>query len=101
MYTHAQRRADPKVQELRRSAGTWLRELRDSSGLSQRELANKVGAEYYTFISQLETGRGRVPPDRYAEWASALGVNPKDFVQKLLGFYDPVTYNFLFPDEVN
>jgi transcriptional regulator with XRE-family HTH domain len=99
MYTHAQRRGDPDVQELRRHAGAWLRDLREKRGLSQRDLAAKVGAEYYTFISQLETGRGRVPPDRYAEWASALGVGPKYFVQKLMSYYDPVTYRFLFGEE--
>ena len=99
MYTHAQRRGDLDVQELRRLAGAWLRELRENRKLSQRDLARLVGAEYYTFISQLETGRGRVPPDRYADWAAALGVNPRDFVQKLLSYYDPVTYGFLFAEQ--
>lgn len=96
MYTNAQRRSDPDVQELRKAAGIWLRGLRESRGLSQRDLATMVGAEYYTFISQLETGRGRVPPDRYEAWAAALGIKPKLFVQKLLSYYDPVTYRFLF-----
>lgn len=99
MYTHAQRRADPDVQELRKAAGAWLRDLRERRGLSQRDLANLVGADYYTFISQLETGRGRVPPDRYEAWAKALGVNTRMFVRKLLGYYDPITYRFLFEEE--
>ena len=99
MYTNTQRRADPEVQELRRSAGLWLRELREECGLSQRDLAKLVGADYYTFISQLETGRGRVPPDRYGQWATALRVDPKEFVKRLLSFYDPITYSFLFADE--
>jgi hypothetical protein len=58
-----------------------------------------VGAEYYTFISQLETGRGRVPPDRYRVWASALQVDPKLFVKQLLSYYDPITYGILFGDQ--
>ncbi len=95
MYTNA-RRADPEVQELRRAAGEWLRFLREQQGLSQRELAKLVGAEYYTFISQLETGRGRVPPDRYQLWAKALGLAPREFVKAMLKFYDPVTYEILF-----
>lgn len=98
MYTHA-RRSDPDVQELRRAAGEWLRKLREQRGLSQRDLAKLVGAEYYTFISQLEMGRGRVPPDRYRVWAEALGVTPKVFVKTLLRYYDPVTYEMLFEDE--
>ena len=68
------------------------------AGLSQRSLANRVGAEYYTFISQIEAGRGRIPPDRYAAWAAALGVEPKTFVQTLLRYYDPVTYAIVFGD---
>jgi transcriptional regulator with XRE-family HTH domain len=99
MYTHA-RRSDPDVQELRRVAGEWLRKLREQRGLSQRDLAKLVGAEYYTFISQLEMGRGRVPPDRYKVWADALRVTPKTFVKTLLRYYDPITYNILFDGEV-
>jgi len=64
--------------------------------LSQRDLAKMVGAEYYTFISQLEHGRGRIPPDRYLLWADALGVEPRDFVLGLMPYYDPVTYNVIF-----
>ncbi|MGO9743121.1 MAG: helix-turn-helix domain-containing protein [Roseiarcus sp.] len=98
MATHAQRRADPEVQGLRKAAGTWLRMLREKRGLSQRELAGLIGAEYYTFISQLETGRGRVPPERYHEWARALDVKPRVFVKTLLAYYDPHTYSVLFGD---
>jgi hypothetical protein len=99
VYTHAQRRDDPAVQELRKTAGAWLRSLRERKGLSQRDLASQVGAEYYTFISQLETGRGRIPPDRYESWAGALGVNPRSFVKTLMSYYDPVTYRVLFEDD--
>ncbi len=96
MYTHSQLRSDAGVQELRRTAGQWLKELRERRGLSQRQLAKLVGAEYYTFISQLETGRGRIPPDRYREWANALQVDPAEFVRTLMKYYDPVTYSILF-----
>lgn len=96
MYTHAQHRSDPKVQELRREAGLWLKELRERRGLSQRQLARLLNTEYYTFISQLETGRGRIPPDRYVAWAEALGLKPAVFVKTLMQYYDPVTYGILF-----
>lgn len=61
MYVHQQRLGSEEVQELRREGGRFLKDLREKQGLSQRQLAALVGAEYYTFISQLETGRGRVP----------------------------------------
>jgi transcriptional regulator with XRE-family HTH domain len=81
---------------LRKEAGLWLKELREKRGLSQRQMAEKVGGNYYTFISQLESGRGRIPPDRYLVWAEVLGVEPKFFVRNLLRSYDPVTYSILF-----
>jgi len=96
MYGNPQRRADPSVQDLRREGGRWLKEQRENAGLSQRQLAAKVGADYYTFISQLETGRGRIPPDRYRDWAAALGLSPQTFVRSLLRFYDPITYDIMF-----
>jgi transcriptional regulator with XRE-family HTH domain len=99
MSTGTQRGSAPDVQELRRVAGEWLRSLREKRGLSQRDLAKLVGADYYTFISQLETGRGRVPAERYELWAKALGIDPRVFVRSLLKYYDPVTYEILFEGE--
>ncbi|MFO1118559.1 MAG: helix-turn-helix transcriptional regulator [Beijerinckiaceae bacterium] len=98
MYVNMQRRTESAVQDLRREGGRWLKELREAAGLSQRELAHAVGAEYYTFISQVELGRGRVPPDKYKVWAAAVGVDTREFVMGLMHYYDPVTYNILFGD---
>ena len=98
MYGNPQKRTSSDVQDLRREGGRWLKDLREHIGLSQRQLALKVGAEHYTFISQLETGRGRIPPDRYEEWALALEVEPKPFVRELMRFYDPTTFRILFDE---
>lgn len=96
MYTNPQKLQSEENLELRRAAGRWLRERREEKGLSQRQLAELVGVEYYTFISQLENGRGRIPPDKYRVWASALDMESREFVLALLPFYDPITYNILF-----
>ena len=96
MYSNPQKRSDKLTQRLRIEAGRWLRELREKSGLTQREVAQRVGAEYYTFVSQLENGRGRIPPDRYLVWAEALGMQPREFVIGLMYYYDPVTYQIVF-----
>ena len=101
MYGNPQRRTSSDVQEMRREAGRWLRELREKVGLSQRELANLVHTEYYTFVSQLENGRGRIPPDRYYVWARALQVEPREFVKNLMRYYDPVTFEILFSKRPN
>lgn len=98
MYSHPQQAASYDVKQLRQDAGRWLKQLREAKGLSQRDLARLVGVEYYTFISQLESGRGRIPPERYAVWAEALGIDPQVFVKELLRYYDPMTYALLFPE---
>jgi transcriptional regulator with XRE-family HTH domain len=99
MYGNPQRRTVSSVLDLRREGGRWLKQRRESLGLSQRQLAEKVGAEYYTFISQLENGRGRIPPDRYVDWARALRLDGADFVREILRYYDPITFEMLFPDD--
>ncbi|WP_422018783.1 helix-turn-helix domain-containing protein [Roseibium sp.] len=87
---------DDKRQELRLQAGTWLKAAREEAGLSQRELAGKMGALYYTFISQIESGKGRLPADRYAVYAVALGLDSREFAIKMLEFYEPTTYQLIF-----
>ena len=99
MYGNPQRRQRPDVQDLRRAGGQWLKQRRERLGLSQRQLAERVRAEYYTFISQLETGRGRIPPDRYNDWALALEMHERDFVREMLRYYDPITYGILFSQD--
>lgn len=96
MYAHPQQSAGHDVQKLRKDAGKWLRDMRERTGLTQRQLADLVGVEYYTFISQLEVGRGRIPPDRYERWAAALHMPPAVFVKQLMRYYDPETYRLLF-----
>ena len=95
----AQEGATPS--ELRRRAGSWLRERRCELGLSQRELASRVNMEYYTFISQIEAGRGRVPADRMHDWSVALEMNPRQFAINLMKYYDPHTYEMVFLSENN
>jgi transcriptional regulator with XRE-family HTH domain len=97
MYSNPQRRDASGVLELRKLAGRWLKLKRESCGLSQRQLAERVDVDFYTFISQVEMGRGRVPPDKYRLWAEALGLNPRDFVIAIMPYYDPVTFEILFP----
>ena len=35
--------------------------------------------EYYTFISQIEAGRGRIPAERMRDWSIALEMDPREF----------------------
>lgn len=86
------------TKELRRQAGQWLKEAREAAGLTQAQLAERVGLRYYTFVSQVEGGLGRVPVDVQGVWAKALGLEPREFARRLLGYYEPELYRLLFSD---
>ena len=86
----------PKTDRMRKEAGTWLKGLRAAAGLSQIELAQRLGLRYYTFISQVENGFGRVPTDTMEAWAHALGQEPAAFARRLLTYYDPELHRLLF-----
>jgi transcriptional regulator with XRE-family HTH domain len=88
--------ATSEAKRLRKEAGEWLKMLRKEAGLSQLDLANRLGLKYYTFVSQVENGAGRVPSDLVEAWAVAVNVHPAEFAKRLLGFYDPQTYRLLF-----
>jgi transcriptional regulator with XRE-family HTH domain len=86
----------PEAKQLRKQAGNWLKELRGRAGLSQIQLAGILGFKYYTFISQVENGFGRVPTESLEAWAQALGVKPPEFARRLLSYYEPEMHRLLF-----
>ena len=81
---------------LRKRAGAYVKALREDAKLNQVQLAERVGLQYFTMVSQVETGKARVPTESYHKWASALNVPVDEFVKKLLSYYDPYTYAALF-----
>ncbi|RAK59045.1 XRE family transcriptional regulator [Phenylobacterium hankyongense] len=96
--------ADPaktaQTKVLRQQAGRWLKTARETAGITQAELAERVGLRYYTFVSQVESGLGRLPIETQRAWAEALGLDPRDFAQTLLRYYEPELYRLLFSDPV-
>ena len=89
-------KAETPSKHLRKQAGTWLKELRARAGLSQIQLAAMLSFKYYTFISQVENGFGRVPVESMEAWANALGADPSEFAKRLLSFYEPELYRLLY-----
>ena len=85
-----------RVLDLRRRGGRWLKSRRESLGLSQSQLATLLGSDHYTFISQIEIGRRRLPHERYRDWANALEMDEKVFVREMLRFYDPIIFDVIF-----
>jgi transcriptional regulator with XRE-family HTH domain len=89
-------KAAPEAKQQRKQAGNWLKQLRADAGLSQVELAGRLGLKYYTFVSQVENGFGRVPTESMETWARALGTDPSAFARRLVSFYDPELHRLLF-----
>ena len=85
-----------KEKTLRKEGGLYIRKLRSQAGLTQRELAEKLGIPYYTFISQIENGDGRLQSQYYEKAAAAFGLDPKLFVEQMLMFYDPFVHQVIF-----
>lgn len=84
---------------LRQEAGRWLKAGREAAGLTQADLAARVGLRYYTFVSQVESGLGRVPIESQGAWAEAIGLAPGEFARTLLHYYEPELYRLLFGDD--
>jgi transcriptional regulator with XRE-family HTH domain len=86
------------TKSLRQEAGRWLKAARERAGLTQADLAERVGLRYYTFVSQVESGLGRVPIETQGAWAVAVGLNPAEFARTLLRYYEPELHRLLFDD---
>lgn len=83
---------------LRSELGQYIRELRTKRGMTQNDLAKQVGMNFYTGISAIEVGRSAVPPERYLDFARALGVNPKTFMKRVLQMTNPWAHALLFAE---
>ena len=85
-----------ETKTLRREAGRWLKAAREEAGLTQADIAQRLGLRYYTFVSQVESGVGRVPIEMQRAWAEVLGLDPGEFARNLLRHYEPELYRLLF-----
>ncbi|MEO1598975.1 MAG: helix-turn-helix transcriptional regulator [Pseudomonadota bacterium] len=83
--------ADPS-KELRRRLGRVLKKRREERGLTQADLADALGLRYYSFVSQVENGLGRIPQDLYAPWSKAIGMDPSEFGWLVLAHLEPGLY---------
>lgn len=84
---------------LRAEGGDYVKRCRLDAGMTQRELAEKLDLKYYTFISQVENGQGRLPPYLYVKTARALGLPIKEFAMTMLSYYDPHTFAAITTEE--
>lgn len=99
MYVHPQHGGGANVKDLRRAGGAWLKQCRLNKGLTQLQIAEAVGLENYTMVSMIESGRGRIRPESYRLWAAAMDLSPREFVENIMKYYDPIAYEILFEDD--
>lgn len=80
---------------LRWRLGRWLKLQREAAGLTQADLAERLSLRYYSFISQVEGGYGRIPQSLYIAWADSLGVDRETFGWMVLQHMEPGLYQLL------
>lgn len=83
--------------EKRKQFGEQIQAWRKAAGLTQAQLADRVGQRYYTFISQVEIGKVRIPPQDLPRWAKALSISSADLALKHMEFNEPELFNILYP----
>ena len=77
-------------------AGAWLKACRVAAGISQKDMQKRLAIKNPIFFSKVENGHERMPPQYYAEWGRAVGMEPRRVAQTILGFYTPFLYEPLF-----
>jgi transcriptional regulator with XRE-family HTH domain len=90
------RRSVRTTEEERKGAGEFLRDRRRDAGMTQADIARALGLSNTQTVYQIEAGKARVPPARYVEYATALKMDPKDFISELLRYYDREAWRILF-----
>src|SRR5687768_1392780 len=85
-----------ELKDARKEAGAWLKKLRKDAGITQLNVARACGYEYVTFISQIESGKGRIPPEKYETFAKVYNVDSRWFAQNYLRHTDPYMFKLLF-----
>ena len=84
-----------RMREMRRELGRVLKAWREARGLTQADVASSLGLKYYSFVSQVENGIGRIPQSLYGPWADALGVDRESFAWTALAALEPSLYELL------
>ena len=96
MAGYHQAHDNAEFKDARKDAGNWLKKLRTDAGITQLAIAQACGYDYVTFISQIEAGKGRIPPEKYEAFAKVYNVDSKWFAQNYLHFTDPYMFKLLF-----
>lgn len=80
----------------RKHIGSLIRKKRMDIGMTQKALSDLLGLQYYTFISQVETGWATLPPTLWIPMADALRLDRQEFTVSCLAYLQPEIYQALF-----
>ena len=73
MAGYHQAHDNAELKDARKDAGGRLK-LRTDAGVTQLAIAQACGYEDVTFISQIEAGKGRIPPEKSEAFAKVSRV---------------------------
>ena len=76
----------------RHEIGRTIKSLRQAAQLTQSQFAKLVGQEYLSMVSQVETGRVRLPAQDTELWARILGADVQAFAKECVRCYEPEGY---------
>jgi hypothetical protein len=96
MAGYHQAHGSKELKDARKKTGEWLKKLRINAGITQLELARACGYEYVSFMSQIEAGKGRIPPEKYEIFAKSYKVSNVWFGRNYLHLTDPYMFEMLF-----
>lgn len=90
------KRVTPEHKRGRAALGKYLKRKRTDAGLTQNDLGKLLGFDYYTFVSQVETGSAALPEDCIAAWADALGIDAPELAKRVIAHLHPDLFAALY-----
>lgn len=84
----------------REEIGAFLKKRRNDLNLTQKYMGQQLALDYYTYISQMEAGKTRVPSEMIEGLAKVLKLDCSAFSKLLLAYYDPAFYKAIYREGI-
>lgn len=80
------------VEEKRKRFGQIIKSLRQTARLTQHDVAEQLDYKYLSFVSQLETGKQRIPVQDMKSFARLYNVDIHAFAKECVRAYESKHY---------
>jgi hypothetical protein len=84
--------AERKKASGRMTVANYISQQIDLSHKMQREIAEELGYQHANIITLIKQGKNKVPLNRTAQWAKALGIDPIHLFRVVMKEYHPQTW---------